>query len=275
MGTAELWVMNSDGTRPMKLSDGDVSAGTGDFPQWSPDNTRIIFDKINPPSGIYDVSLRTGAIRHLAPIGFGIDVSPDGRQILFSEFQLYVMDANGQNLTNLTPDLPYAVQPAWSPDGKKIAFAGVRDDTGRAFIFVMNADGSNIQDITADYPDLEGQYPVWSPDGKKIAFIGIFPTAERWEIDVFVMNADGSGLVDVSNIPLGVEDVAVWSPNGKMLAFDSLSNAETDGLYTVKADGSNRQFVAGGNSPNWAPNNRIAFHAALDGQDNTDIYSVP
>jgi TolB protein len=278
--TVRLWVMNSGGGGERELTTtGFVAAGGGDLPQWSPDGKRLYFWKYNTESGVFEVSLRTGVIRRVADSGSQLALSPDGKQLAFvgdsGYFQILVIPAGGgAAATSLTPQLPYAVQPPWSPDGTQIAFVATRDDSGRSFIFVMDADGGNVRDLTAAYPDLQGQFPVWSPDGDKIAFTGIFPTAEGEEIDSFVMDADGTDLVDVSNV-IGTEDVKVWSPDGEMLAFDSFGRAESEGLYTVRPDGTGRIFIARGFQPTWARyGKRLAFFGALDGQDAFDIYSV-
>ena len=71
--------------------------------------------------------------------------------------------------------------PAWSPDGRRIAFASGRD--GNFEIYVINADGSRQRRLTRNTGRDVG--PVWSPDGRRIAF------ESNWQ--VYVMNADGSG----------------------------------------------------------------------------------
>ena len=75
--------------------------------------------------------------------------------------------------------------PAWSPDGRQIAFVSDRD--GNWEIYVMNADGSSQTNLTNDLPDDTG--PVWSPDGRQIAFV----FCRDGSYEIYVMNADGSG----------------------------------------------------------------------------------
>ena len=78
------------------------------------------------------------------------------------------MDPDGSNVQRLTTTKADAGswQPAWSPDGEKIAFSSNPDGNGD--IFVMDADGSNIRRLTHT-PDGE-QFPSWSPDGEQIVF---------------------------------------------------------------------------------------------------------
>ena len=99
-------------------------------------------------------------------------------------------DGSGQrNLTRRPVDYggnDQGPSPAWSPDGRKIAF-----DRGRG-IFVMNADGSGQRRLTQF-----GLVALWSPDGRMIAF----RSSGAGNVDIFVMNADGSGQRNLTRTP--------------------------------------------------------------------------
>ena len=127
--------------------------------------------------------------------------SPDGRRIAFvgghdlprtepgpccrRNRDIYVMNADGSGLRRLTHNRAYDAEPAWSPDGRKIAFRSTRN--GNRDIYVMNADGSGKRNLTRN-PAQDGS-PSWSPDGRRIAFV----SNRDGRLEAHVMNADGSG----------------------------------------------------------------------------------
>src|SRR5215510_4159681 len=182
-----------------------------------------------------------------------------------TQSDIYTMNPDGSDRKQLTFSQEYEYQPAWSPDGTKIAFARhiVDGNGGYGYIeiFVMNADGSDQRRLTQSKYD---RYPTWSPDGTKIAF---------WRIDnitlpsiswrIFVMNADGSDQRAVAS-PISLAEPA-WSPDGMKFAVGG-----TYGIYLINVDGSNRTQIfdefAQGNAffedhdPAWSPDgSKITF----------------
>ena len=100
--------------------------------------------------------------------------------------------------------------PAWSPDGRKLAFVSRRD--GNSEIYAINADGSAQENLTRQ--PANDSHPSWSPDGRKIAFV----SRRNGNSEIYVMNADGSGLRNVTRTPSNDLDPA-WSPDGRAIAF--------------------------------------------------------
>jgi dipeptidyl aminopeptidase/acylaminoacyl peptidase len=199
--------------------------------------------------------------------------APSGR-ILFSAVvpttsfgSIYVMNADGSGRTDLTGTRG-GDEPAWSPDGKRIAF--VREDG----IWVMHADGSQAKQIRHD-PAMIDQWPSWSPDGGQIAYTEVqkcAPCSIGITFTLNIMNADGSGLRKLTD---AADSFSVaWSPDGKTIVF---SEAGTAGLQSIRLDGSGlRQLTTGPDSyPAWSPSGRMAFlRGATTAGDGSIIFSL-
>jgi Tol biopolymer transport system component len=146
--------------------------------------------------------------------------SPDGTKIAFTSnrhdrnnWDIYVMDVNGSNLTRLTATFGLDTEPVFSPSGTHIAFASER--SGNLDIWVMEANGNNPVRITTNA--LEDIEPAYSPDGSLIAFSRVLSDHEK---DVFVIDADGTDERQLTNVP-GEDHDGTFSPSGTQLVITS------------------------------------------------------
>ncbi len=166
-------------------------------------------------------------------------LSPDGKSVVYvgrigGRFALYLLRVGGRNPTLLTSDSNADDwQPAFSPDGERIAFRSERDGGG---IFVMGSTGESVKRIT-DY----GFHPTWSPDGKELVVASgtyLFPSDRG-------AKAAGLAAVEIETGRKRIVSEAAdamqpsWSPHGKRIAFWGLrGNSGQRDIFTVAADGS-------------------------------------
>jgi Tol biopolymer transport system component/serine/threonine protein kinase len=176
--------------------------------------------------------------------------------------EIYVMNADGTDQRRLTHENGLDFSPAFSPDGRQIAFTSQR--AGGFDIFLMNVDGSDQRQLTHfTERGLGAIEPTWSSDGKRIAFC-----TRVKQIDIWAINTDGTGLVKLTDDPAGAR-TPVWSPDGRKIAYISRRDGHAD-IFVMDEDGSHPVRLTvnawGDNHPAWSPDGkRIAFHSNRDG----------
>lgn len=258
---------------------------------WSADGRQILFDGFDDRASahsIYSVNADGSHLRRLTSTRGGADsedpvVSPNGRSVAFVSdrnglvqgFQIFVMNLDGSQQHSLTPEPKVLggegrysnVDPAWSPDGRRIAFT--RSDRGSGAsdeIWVMNATGGHKHRVTRPgYRESPRDQPAWSPDGKRILFQFGTTMAACATLEIAVIEADGSGERILTNN--GVCDyVGPWSPDGQQIAFTSDRSGSSE-VYVMSPDGSGQRRLThgGGTAPAWSPSGHTIAYTGANG----------
>ncbi len=180
----------------------------------------------------------------------GIDEEGPPRTIVFSAqndeegtFQIFSMREDGSGVRRLTDGEFSSTNPAWSPDGTRIAYARSTGSTAGDALWVMDADGSNKEPLVVNpqtgNPQL-GNQPAWSPNGNKLAFDRCVNCAFGGKnVDIFVADLQ-TGSIDTLTHHSGIDTQPTWSPDGNEIAFVS-ERDHTDefgiDIYLIEVNG--------------------------------------
>lgn len=242
-------------------------------PSWSPDGAQLVF--VSPC--------------RISPVGRPLDISEGPT----TDTALYTVNANGSNLVAL-PTVPGGdSEPAWSPDGQRIAFTSLRE--GRPLIYVLNLLDQTVTRLTEPSADfVAARQPSWSPFGNQVVF-----TKKRVDTyEIWAVTDSGQGEQKISRGGQLFWDYSpVWSPDGKTVLFTE-RNAEgpvlpwaMDVLYEERDTGRSQRvkitplpventsyspdglwLVFEGKSPD---ENRDIFYATITGDQRTRLTTDP
>ncbi|AUY48717.1 PD40 domain-containing protein [Streptomyces sp. CB01881] len=226
--TSAVFTVAPDGTGEHQLTQPPART-RDDHPDWSPDGTTLAFDRTDDESAgrIWTIGADGANARQVGPL----------------------CEAGAPDCTN-----EQEITPAFSPDGRQIAFSrawGAADPAAGQIqysdVYVMSPDGTNVQRLTfltndKPYSGLVTN-PSWSPDGKQLVFS--YQTSATGQPAngraLYLVNADGTGLRRLTPWELRAGDRANWSPDGSQIIFTTYpagpENTPGGGIYTVHPDG--------------------------------------
>jgi len=218
---------------------------------WSPDGTEFAFSSKSGGEDVLNI-LNVARDEIIARLRLGVNAinnpsfSPDGRRIVFTGFDggwsdLYVVDADGQNLRRLTEDRYADMLPTWSPDGSTIAFTTDRGPEtdfqqlrfGNLRIALYHLAGDSIE-VLPGMEDGKNTNPVWAPDGRSLAFVSnrsgianifLYDLATR---DVYQLTHAFTGVAGITDLSPTIS----WAHQVDRLVFTYFEDGEYN-VYSI------------------------------------------
>jgi Tol biopolymer transport system component len=261
----DLWLFDPASDQVERLVQ---NAGSAAF-AWSPDGTRIAFtsrDLLASPSAINIVRLADHHVTTVIRLPDGqspgnLTWSPDGQRIAFDltiseglneSSHIMLMQANGTQLQQLTA-MGNAMAPAWSPDGRHIAFVSLDASNRQGMLYLVQPDGRNLRPITQGL-NLFSRL-AWSPDSLRIAFNGECLEGQMpGGYGLFIITIDGSIRTPLAYVAgAGPDSLGSWSPDTQQIVYEQ-THGHGSNIVLLTSDGSGYNILSiTGSHPTWAP----------------------
>ncbi|MES1243806.1 MAG: LpqB family beta-propeller domain-containing protein [Acidobacteriota bacterium] len=287
-GDADIFRQRVEGQNPQNLTEGcprDDSA-----PAVSPDGLQIAYRSECEGGGIFVMGSTGESARRLTAAGQEPAWSPDGSEIVVADEAIRrpglrtlvsrlwkVRVADGAATLLETGD---AVQPSWSPNGKRIAYWSFSSETGRRSIWTIRSDGRDPVEVIGD--EKLNWHPVWAPDGRYLYFLSDRGGSQNiWRVRIEEESGKIHGQPESISAPSESVTGLSLSRDGRRILYasdDSQSNVETVGLDPVAGEvREGLRPVTGGSwsilTADISPDGQwIAFHTQTPQED---LYVVP
>ncbi|HSK89177.1 MAG TPA: protein kinase [Anaerolineales bacterium] len=246
-GIPQLYLTGIDGTDLTQITEMEQGACQ---PSWSPDGQQLVF--ISPCLG-----------------------RGEFYETIYNESSLYIINADGTGLKQLTPSPGSDFDPDWSPDGARIAFTSVRD--GFRQIYILDVESLAVTLLTNTTESVESSQPAWSPDGKRIAY-----TVKRvGTYQVWSMTDTGQEAIQLARSGQDLWDfLPIWSPDGRSIFFcQRMLGPYRPWLMKVNyedlsQDPRRLDFPTPIEDVSFSPDGLWLVFEGMDGSGNRDIYFI-
>lgn len=216
----------------------------------------------------------------------GVDPNRDGSIDLDERTDICLFDLSSGALTYLTQGSDYKSAPAWSPDGRRLAFAWNRN--GNMDLYLMAADGSDVQRLT-DHLALDSG-PVWDPSDADVGRIlfdseraledpvsAASPSQEQQRSAIYLLDLR-TGLTARLTDPQNRDGDPAWSPDGRSIAFNSHRDGDL-AVYVMRSDGSEPRRLSSpalalDMMPSWSPDGQTIAFSRGDPRTSAVLYVV-
>jgi Tol biopolymer transport system component len=203
-----------------------------------------------------------------------VAVSPDGRTLAVDlQGSIWTLPAAGGQATRITDVFNDARQPAWSPDGRTIAFFAYRD--GGYDLWAINPDGTHQRKLTdGAFDDRE---PVWSHDGSRIAFSSDRGNPLGSDYNIWVLEVASGALRQLTTNP-AEDSMPSWSPDDADVSFVSTRDGERHVWAVPARGGAERQLATSSgrvDAASWGPGGQIVLHALEGRSSRLEIAGAP
>ena len=242
-GYWQIWTMEPDGSKAKQVT---TSLSDKRYPVWARKGQQLFFRTNN--NRVFSFNLDTGeekvAVGQLGLNG-GVVPSPDGGKLLLSRYSaqrrdssdLWITTLDGKNRRILTRDAGLQYDPAWSPDGRQIAYISGQGYRAHE-LYIMDSNGKNKRRLTKN--EALELLPAFSPDGKTIAYASdVTGSYEIWLMDT------GGGNPKQLTDSRGIDTNPCWSPDGQRIMFVSNRSGELQ-IWIMSKDGGNPKKLTAG-----------------------------